>query len=250
MWYRWWNNIEQWGNTAQITMCSSGSRGGGELGGLPPPPPFRGFFLFFFACQYMKIPTDLDPNPPPPSKNSGPEPPPPFKEFLRRPIYTYDCYGYSPILNYIDVNVNVHVVRMSEYEIHGDSTRWRNTADRGSDRRQTDTLGMTLIGGGFYCDMFYCDMWNLFPLLTDRVVIPSPGFSLRSYQTPSWSIILMLPALSSILKRHCRKYSYSLILCYIYLLIYNKLAILYIYICLRMSKHSNRPQIFQRWHTL
>ena len=33
----------------------------------------------------MKIPTDLDPKPPPPSKNSGPEPPPPFKEFLDPP---------------------------------------------------------------------------------------------------------------------------------------------------------------------
>ena len=30
------------------------------LGGLPPPP-LRGVF---FACQYMKIPLDLDPNPP------------------------------------------------------------------------------------------------------------------------------------------------------------------------------------------
>ena len=53
-------------------LYSSGSRGG--LGGLNPP--FTGCFLFFFVCQYMKIPMDLDPNPPPPpSKNSGPEPP-------------------------------------------------------------------------------------------------------------------------------------------------------------------------------
>ena len=57
--------------------CSSGSRGGG-VGGVNPP--FRGCF---FACQYMKILTDLDPTPPP-SKNSGPEPP--LKEFLDPPL--------------------------------------------------------------------------------------------------------------------------------------------------------------------
>ena len=34
----------------------------GGLGGYPPPP-FRGFCCFF-ACQYMNIPTDLDPHPP------------------------------------------------------------------------------------------------------------------------------------------------------------------------------------------
>ena len=34
----------------------------GGVGGLPPPPQS----FFFFACQYMKIPADLDPNPPPP----------------------------------------------------------------------------------------------------------------------------------------------------------------------------------------
>ena len=45
---------------------SSGSRRGGGLGGLNPPSEF-----FFLACQYMKIPTDLDPKPP-------------FEEFWRR----------------------------------------------------------------------------------------------------------------------------------------------------------------------
>ena len=64
-------------NMAGIVHCSSGSRGGGR--GFNPPPLQR-LFLFFFACQYMKIPTDLDPkpplrrilaqNPPPPLKNS------------------------------------------------------------------------------------------------------------------------------------------------------------------------------------
>ena len=61
---------------------SSGSRGGGGLGGLTPLQRFWGVF---FACQDMKIHSDLDPNPPPPppphppSKNSGPGPPPPLK---------------------------------------------------------------------------------------------------------------------------------------------------------------------------
>ena len=50
-------------------LCSGWSRG---FRGFNPPPP-----RFFFACQYMKIPADLDPNPPPPLKNSDPEPPPP-----------------------------------------------------------------------------------------------------------------------------------------------------------------------------
>ena len=37
--------------------------GGGGSSGFTPPPPSEGFFVF--ACQYMKIPADLDPNPPP-----------------------------------------------------------------------------------------------------------------------------------------------------------------------------------------
>ena len=61
---------------------SSGSRGGGGVRGFKPP--FRGFF---FACQYMKIPTDLDPKPPLRrilAQN------PPFKEFLDPPLeYTH-----------------------------------------------------------------------------------------------------------------------------------------------------------------
>ena len=44
-------------------------QGGGGGRGFNPPPPQRLVF-FFFACQYMKIPRVLDPNPPPPSKNS------------------------------------------------------------------------------------------------------------------------------------------------------------------------------------
>ena len=54
--------------------------GGGGLGGLTPPPPPSEVVFVLFACQYMRIPTDLDPkprlrrilaqNPPPPLKNS------------------------------------------------------------------------------------------------------------------------------------------------------------------------------------
>ena len=54
--------------------------GVGGLGGLTPPR------LFFFACQYMKIPVDLDPTPPPPTlKNSGLPP----EEFLGPPLLSY-----------------------------------------------------------------------------------------------------------------------------------------------------------------
>ena len=51
---------------------------GGGLGGLTP---FRG--LFYFACQYMKIPADLDPTP---LKNSCPELPPPLEKFVDPPL--------------------------------------------------------------------------------------------------------------------------------------------------------------------
>ena len=54
----------------------------GGVGGLPPPP--QRFCFFLLACQYMKIPVDLDPTPPPPSKNSGPKPPSPLEEFRPR----------------------------------------------------------------------------------------------------------------------------------------------------------------------
>ena len=78
--------------TCQCQRLVSGYNSGGSMGvwvrGFNPPSGF-----FFFACQYMKIPTDLDPNPPPP-KNSGPEPPPrppppppPAKEFLDPSLY-------------------------------------------------------------------------------------------------------------------------------------------------------------------
>ena len=52
-----------------------------------PPPPLQRVF-FFFACQYMKIPTDLDPNPPPPFEEFWPRTPPPLKEFLDPPLYS------------------------------------------------------------------------------------------------------------------------------------------------------------------
>ena len=35
----------------------------------------RGLFSYFFVCQYMKIPAELDPKPP--LKNSCSDPPPP-----------------------------------------------------------------------------------------------------------------------------------------------------------------------------
>ena len=47
----------------------------GGLGGLTPSQ------MFFFACQHMKIPADLDPNPP--LKNSSPELPPPPRRISR-----------------------------------------------------------------------------------------------------------------------------------------------------------------------
>ena len=62
-----------------ICMYSSGSRG---VGGLTPPSE-----VFFLACQYMKIPTDLDPNPPPLEEFW---PRTPLKEFLDPPLM-YVC---------------------------------------------------------------------------------------------------------------------------------------------------------------
>ena len=52
------------------------------VGGLTPPPSE---VVFVFACQYMKIPVDLDPKHPPrriPAQN----PPPPLEEFLDPPL--------------------------------------------------------------------------------------------------------------------------------------------------------------------
>ena len=89
---------------------SSGSRGG--FRGFKPPPLQR---VFFFACQYMKIPTDLDPIPPPPSKNSGPEPPT-HKEFLDpplEPVHSYDAYdkpGVKGIIGMHRFNICLVVV--------------------------------------------------------------------------------------------------------------------------------------------
>ena len=57
--------------------------GGVSSGSRDPPPPLQRLFWGFFACQYMKIPTDLDPNPPLRrilAQN------PPFKEFLDPPL--------------------------------------------------------------------------------------------------------------------------------------------------------------------
>ena len=42
--------------------------------------------IFLLACQYMKIPTDLDPNPPPPLRRILAQNPPPPKEFLDPPL--------------------------------------------------------------------------------------------------------------------------------------------------------------------
>ena len=69
--------------TGKLTLFIQWRIGGGGLGGLNPP--LRGFC---FACQYIEIPADLDPNTPPP-KNSGPQPPPPppAEEFLDPPLF-------------------------------------------------------------------------------------------------------------------------------------------------------------------
>ena len=64
------------------TYQISGGSGGGGGGVRGFKPPLRG--VFFLACQYMKIPMDLDPKPPP-SKNSVPEPHP-LEEFLDPPL--------------------------------------------------------------------------------------------------------------------------------------------------------------------
>ena len=56
-------------------------------GGVPPSE-----VVFCFVClSVYENPADLDPNPPPPSKNSGPEPPPPLEEFLDLPLM--GCMG-------------------------------------------------------------------------------------------------------------------------------------------------------------
>ena len=54
--------------------------GGGGVGGLNTP--LRGVF---FACQYMKIPADLDPNPSPLEEFRPRTPPPPPKNSAVRP---------------------------------------------------------------------------------------------------------------------------------------------------------------------
>ena len=64
-----------------------------EGGGRGFKPPFRGF-LFFFACQHMKIPTDLDPTPPPFEEFWPRTPPPPLKEFLDPPLHPFRVGGW------------------------------------------------------------------------------------------------------------------------------------------------------------
>ena len=54
----------------------------GGFRGFNPPPPSEVVF-FFFACQYMKIPTDLDPKP---RLRRILAQNPPFKEFLDPPL--------------------------------------------------------------------------------------------------------------------------------------------------------------------
>ena len=63
---------------SDITMTHIGSVADpGGLGGLTT---LRGFL---FVCQYMKIPADLDPNPPPPLEEFRPRPPPPPRRIPR-----------------------------------------------------------------------------------------------------------------------------------------------------------------------
>ena len=56
--------------------------------GVKPPPSV------FFACQYMKIPANLDPNPPP-LKNPGSDPPPleAMSEQVGHAPYFWKCLG-------------------------------------------------------------------------------------------------------------------------------------------------------------
>ena len=61
----------------------------GGVGGLNPP--LQRLFFVFFACQYMKIPMDVDPKPPLRrilAQN------PPFKEFLDPPLSLVLCRLY------------------------------------------------------------------------------------------------------------------------------------------------------------
>ena len=51
----WWESV-----TERQNLGAGGSKGGGGgLKGVNLPQRF----ILFFACQYMKIPADLDPNP-------------------------------------------------------------------------------------------------------------------------------------------------------------------------------------------
>ena len=60
--------------------------------GLTPPPPRAGFC---FACQYMKIPADMDPKPPPPLEEFRPRTPPPPEEFLGPPLGSIRLNEYN-----------------------------------------------------------------------------------------------------------------------------------------------------------
>ena len=69
-------------HAAEIRLCGRPTynavaepEGGGVRG---VKPPSEGVSSFFLACQYMKIPTDLDPNPPP-FEEFWPRTPPPLK---------------------------------------------------------------------------------------------------------------------------------------------------------------------------
>ena len=86
---------------ADIYISSSGSRGG--FRGFNPP--FRG--VFFFACQYMKIPTDLDPKPP--LRRILAQNPPPLKEFLDPPLISIHAYTISGLESQYKVALSMQV---------------------------------------------------------------------------------------------------------------------------------------------
>ena len=99
---------------------------GGGVRGFKPPLQ-RGFF-FFFACQYMKIPTDLDPKPP--FGELWPRTPPPFKEFLDPPL----VYKTRHVVHSLPPAAQISVTIPGRYLfIHSISRDW-NLAGTKSDR--------------------------------------------------------------------------------------------------------------------
>ena len=87
-------------SAAESLKLKTGIQGG--LGGLTPPP--RGFFVV--ACQYMKIPADLDP------KHTHPRPEPrtpPPEEFLDPPLKKMTNLQFKFIFKFVIYNYSIYV---------------------------------------------------------------------------------------------------------------------------------------------